>query len=249
MNIDDINMETGTVPNTNFLFSGARPEDLSASEQTLATVVVDASGSTGGFKSDLVMMLNTIVKACKKSPRAENILLRAVRFDDTVNEINGFAPIGSIADYDADDLDGGGMTALIDASLSGIGAMNAYGKMLIDLDYSVNGILFVITDGDENRSIVKDPSRIKTEIEKAVCGETIRGITTILVGINIAEYRDKLKKFKEDAGFDYFVEVADATPQRLAKFAGFVSKSISSSSQSLAKGQSSVTVDPNDLFI
>jgi hypothetical protein len=238
MNVNDLDLETGHVPNTNFQFSGAKPDSLTSSEYTLATVAVDASGSTSPFRANLVSMLNAIVGACKKSPRAENVLLRVLRFGDDITEVHGFAPLANLPAYGEKDLVDDGMTRLIDASISGIGAMNAYGQKLVDLDYSVNGIMFVITDGEENRSTIKDPSCIKQEIAKAVRGETIRGITTILVGINVADCRVSLEKFKEDAGIDYFIEVADATPQRLAKLAGFVSKSISSSSQSLAQGQS-----------
>ena len=237
MNINDFNLETGAVPGTTFAFSGARPEDLTASEYTLATVAVDVSGSVSGFVDELVKMLNAVVGACRKSPRAENLLLRVTRFHDTVEEVNGFAPLSSIKDYTDADLPIGGMTALIDASLSGVGAMNAYGSKLMNLDYSVNGILFVITDGAENKSQIKDPARVKAEIQRAVQGETISGITTILVGVNAGQYKAELQKLQQDAGFDYFVEVADASPQRLARFAGFISKSISSSSQSLASGQ------------
>jgi hypothetical protein len=235
MNISDINMEGQQDPVTSFNFSGARPEDLDASEYTLVTIAVDTSGSVGSFIDELVKMLNAAVGACRKSPRAENLLVRVVAFNDDVREVHGFAPLSSLADYADADLPCGGMTALVDGALSGIGAMNAYGKKLVDLNYSVNGTLFVITDGCENRSRVGDPALIRHEIERAVKGETIRGVTTVLVGINTSEHRDSLEAFQKDAGIDALVEVADATPQRLAKLAGYVSKSISSSSQALAQ--------------
>jgi hypothetical protein len=245
MNINDLNLETGAVPGTTFQFSATRPDDLGASEYTLVSVAVDVSGSVSSFKDELVKMLNAILAACKKSSRAENLLMRTLRFDDSVSEIHGFAPLSSLDVYEESDLNGGGMTALIDASLSGIGAMNAYGKKLVDLNYSVNGILFVLTDGEENRSTIKDPARIKVEIDRAVRGETLKGVTTILIGINALQYRSSLKQLQQDAGFSFFIEVADATPQRLAKLAGFVSKSISSTSQSLAQGATTPIVVDN----
>jgi len=249
MNINDLDLETGQVPGTTFLFSGARPDDIIVSDPTLATIMVDVSGSVSGFADDLVTMLNTAVDALKKSPRAENILVRVGRFADDVVEVHGFAPLSSIGAYTRADLPCGGSTALIDAALSGVGAMNAYGKKLVDLKYSVNGIMFVITDGDENASVVKDPARIKAEIDRAVRGETVKGITTILVGINASRYEQSLKALQAAAGIGSYVAVTDATPQRLAKFAGLVSKSVSSASKNLAQGQAAVVIDPADLTI
>lgn len=250
MNINDIDLETQQIPNTAFQFSGARVEDLDASEYTLVTIAVDCSGSTIPFQSDLVKMLNAIIEACKKSPRRENLLVRVISFGDSVSEVNGFVPLASIGAFDRQDLHESGMTALIDASLSSIAAMNVYGKKLVDAYYTVNGIFFVITDGAENRSICKDPSRIRAEIDRAVKGETISGVTAVLVGINIDECKSELESFEKSAGFNAFVKVADATPGRLAHLAGFVSKSISSSSQSLAQRSASpITIDPSTLSI
>ena len=59
---------------------------------------------------------------------------------------------------------------------------------------------------------------------------------TILVGINVDDCKDELNDFKDEANLTQFVDVGDATAQRLAKLANFVSRSISSQSQSLGQG-------------
>ena len=59
---------------------------------------------------------------------------------------------------------------------------------------------------------------------------------TILVGVNAGHYGSALQRFQQDVGIDQYVDVADATAQRLAKLADFVSRSISAQSQSLGTG-------------
>ena len=69
-------------------------EDLQDSDEyTLANVVVDCSGSTSGFTDSLEKMLETIFGALQKSPRAENLLLRVSKFDDSIEEVHGFVKL------------------------------------------------------------------------------------------------------------------------------------------------------------
>jgi stage V sporulation protein SpoVS len=51
-----------------------------------------------------------------------------------------------------------------------------------------------------------------------------------------------LEDFQKDAGLTQFIDVGDGTPQRLAKLAGFVSKSVSSQSQAIGSGSVSQPV-------
>jgi hypothetical protein len=87
-------METGRVPGPGtFEFSGVRPEKLGATEYTLVTVVVDETGSVSAFADELLRCVRAIVEACASSPRADNLLLRLVTFNDRVAEIHGFRPL------------------------------------------------------------------------------------------------------------------------------------------------------------
>jgi len=232
--IPDGDMVTAKVASS-FTFSGIRPDKLDATEYTLVDIECDKSGSVDSFKADLIEMLNAILGACKKSPRAENLLLRRADFNTTVDEFHGFVPLSSINPYEANDLRCGGMTALRDAIYSAVAGMKAYAKRLTDQDFSVNGVIYVITDGDDNSSSFGEKS-IKDELSNVVADESIESLSVVLVGVNAAQYVTSLKALYTNAGLSQFVEVKDATPQRLAKLAGFVSKSISSTSQSLGSG-------------
>ncbi len=232
-------MEEGKIPGGNFTFSGIRTEHLGASEYTLATMAVDITGSVSGFEKELRQSLITMVKACKKSPRADNLLVRVILFSDSiangVQEVHGFKPLGEINPDDYEELDPNGGTPLFDAVYSAVGATNAYAKKLYDDDFLVNAIITIITDGADNASTTT-PQMIKKEIEKGVKGEFLESIITILVAINAAQYIAQLDRFKKESNLDHFIDAGDVTERSLAKLADFVSQSISSQSQSLGTG-------------
>lgn len=233
MKLIDNSMTQATV--SGFGFSGVRPETLGSTEYTLVTLVLDKTGSVSAFANELFNIKKTVVEACRKSPRAEFLLLRVLEFNSKVEEVHGFKPLSEIdsADYAVPTCRG--VTALRDAAFAAVSATNAYAKTLAAQDYLTNGIVILATDGDDNDSRMS-ASDVKKEIDDAVKGEHIESIRSVLVGVNAAEFRTALQNFQNDAGIDQYVDVADATPGRLAKLADFVSRSISAQSQSLGTG-------------
>lgn len=240
-------MDKIAIGGSNFSFRGTRIEHLGATEYTLVTIAVDETGSVAGFADELRNMLITAVEACKKSPRSDNILVRVLTFSSTykqgVNEIHGFKALAEIntADYPA--IAPGGMTPLCDAVFSAIGATNAYGKKLMDDDFGVNGIAFVITDGGENASTAT-MKMVKEEAKKSVAGETLESMISVLIGINAGAAAADLAIFQNDAGMTQFIDAQDATARKLAKLADFVSRSVSSQSQALGTGGPSKNINP-----
>jgi uncharacterized protein YegL len=233
-------MEAGNIGGLQkFQFSGIRTDHLGATEYTLVTVAVDVTGSTCGFADELRNSLITAVESCKKSPRRNNLLLRVITFSSFLangyEEIHGFKPLADIDTQAYPNFSPGGGTPLFDASFSAIGATNQYAKKLSDDDYGVNGIVFIITDGDDNSSTVT-PKMIKDEVTKAVIGEHIESLVTVLIGINAKQYIFELEKFKQEANIDQYIDAGDVTSGKLAKLAAFVSQSISSQSQALGTG-------------
>ena len=240
---DDDTMEEMYIGTSNFNFSGTRLEHLAASEYTLVTIGVDTTGSVGGFEKQLVTMLKMVVVACKKSPRAENLMIRVIkfssRFNNGVEEIHGFKMLSDIdPDNDYPDIQVGGMTPLLDALFSGVGAMCKYGEHLIANRYTCNGILFVITDGAENDSTATE-SMVKQQLAESVKVEVLESLVSVLIGINAKDCLDTLTAFKDNIGLTQFVDAGDATEGRIAKLAAFISQSTSSTSQALGtKGPS-----------
>jgi uncharacterized protein YegL len=234
-------MEFGQIGGSNgFVFSGVRTEKLGATEYTLVTIAVDETGSVDGFASELRECLISAVDACRRSPRRDNLLLRVIKFsaryNNGVEEMHGFKPLADIEPANEyPNFNPGGMTPLCDACYSAIGAMNAYGKKLSDDDFGVNAIAFIITDGYDNASTTT-AQMVKEQAQKAVSGEIMESMVTVLVGINASEYKYELENFYQDADLTQYIDAGEATKGKLAKLAEFVSQSISSQSQSLGTG-------------
>ncbi len=243
-NTEQVSLRIG---GSGFSFKGARIERLGATEYTLVTIAVDESGSVSGFADELRKMLVMAVDACKKSPRSDNILVRVIRFSSIyakgVDEIHGFKALAEIDTSQYPALKPGGWTPLCDACFSAIGATNSYGKALLEQDYGVNAITFVITDGGENSSTAT-MAMVKKEAAKAVTGETLESIIAVLVGINASSCSTELTDFQKEAGMTQYIDAGDATPRKLAKLASFVSRSVSSQSQALGTGGPSKDIDP-----
>ena len=225
-----------------FGYSAVGLNTLGATEFTLATLIFDESGSTSPFAADMNKCASTIVDFLRKSPRANNLLLRVVCFGSHVREFHGFKPLPSCnpADY-ADLYQPGGETALYDACVDGIGSIAAQGKIMSapGKDFSVNGIAVIVSDGDHNRSngnlTVQD---VRNALKDCVTGEKLESMQSILVGVNMQDssMKSRLDQFAKDAGIAQCEALENATATSLAKLAKFVSDSISSQSQALGTG-------------
>ncbi len=231
-------MEQQTI-RAGFGFTATRIDKLGATNYTLVTIGVDVSGSVYGFEAQLRDAIIAAVEACRKNPRAENIMVRVLlistMYPKGVEEIHGFKLLADIdtAAYPA--IVPGGGTPLNDGVYSSIGATNVYAEQLADQDFGVNGIFFTITDGAENSSTAT-MKMVKEEFVKARTGEKLESLISILVGINAQYCTAELQTFQQKTGMDHYIDVGDATPRKLAKLAAFVSQSISSQSQALGTG-------------
>ena len=234
---DSVAIDTFGAPGGSFQFSGARIQDLGATEYTLVTLIVDVTGSVSAYESELRQALKIAVKACSKSPRADNLLVRLVTFNNNMTEVFGFKPLTSIdADNDFNTpFRCNGMTALYDATHNVVAATSIYGKQLTDSDFTVNGIAFVITDGEDNASVMT-PRSIRDSIDAVVRDEIMESLMVILVGINDSRCAQYLNKFQQEAGLTQYVSAGSFDVSSAAKLAEFVSRSITSQSQALGTG-------------
>ncbi len=243
----DHTMEIGQIGNTQaFQFSATRIDHLGATEYSLVTIAVDVTGSTGGFAKELRECLITAVESCQKSPRSANLLLRVILFSSSlkngIEEIHGFKPLAEINTADYPQFHPYGSTPLYDAAFSAVGATNAYAAKLMSQDFLANGIVFVITDGDDNTSSTT-MAMVKAEMQRAAKSEEIESLIGILIGINAGTFKDRLEAFEKATGMKY-MDAGDTTKGKLAKLAEFVSQSVSSQSQSLGTGGPSQSIAP-----
>ncbi|NJL70638.1 MAG: VWA domain-containing protein [Candidatus Competibacteraceae bacterium] len=237
----DTDSDKHALPNAHYGYSAVKIDKLGASEYTLAVIVNDVSSSVHDFKTEMEDALKEIIKACAKSPRADNLLVRLVQFANNVSETHGFKMLQdcNVDDYD-DILHVGGSTALYDAAANAISSASDYAKKLNDQDFKVNAIIIVITDGDDNVSL-KGVDSVREALQRANREESLESIVTILVGVNVQDQymSNRLGEFKTKAGMTQYAELKNANANTLAKLADFVSKSISAQSQSLGSGGAS----------
>lgn len=231
-----------------YKFSATKIEKLGATEYTLATICVDTSSSVSGYAQQLEDALKTVFKACDKSPRRDNLMLRLTQFASRLGELHGFKLLGSINEKDYNGiLNIGGSTALFEAVDEAIQATTTYGKQLTDQEFLCNAIVVVITDGENNCGAIMDAADIKKSLQKARRSENLESILLILVGVtgddvNLNTY---LQTVRDDGGFDQYVSIGKATPGKIAKLADFVSQSISSTSTALGTGGASTPLPPS----
>ena len=238
--LTDKNLSSRALPTSTYGYSGTRIGDLGASEYTLVTVAVDVSGSVSSFRTELEHCISEIVKACLGAPRAHNLMLRVVSFDDQVTEIHGFRPLTAIQ---PDDYEGalsiGGLTALYDASVNAVEAMTDYGRDLTDHGFAANGLLFVLTDGADNASTLT-AERVAAAMSRAVTGEVLESLLSILVGVNLSTGTgSQLLDFSTRAGFDHYLGLDGADAATFARIAAFVQKSVVAQSVMLGTGSAS----------
>lgn len=223
---------------SNYHFSGVSVDRLGASEYTLVNIVVDMSGSVSSFKNELTECIKTIVSSCKHSQRAENLMIRLSTFNNNVVEEHGFTLLNSLdIDSYTNTINPSGLTSLYDATLNAIESVKKYGTELSDQEFDVNGIIFVLTDGDDNNSF-NNISKIKETILKVRQEEKLESLRTILIGVNtkVDNLKVKLETLHKTADMDQYVDIENADKNNLAKLANFISKSISAQSLALGTG-------------
>jgi len=226
---------------SNYQFSAVGTDSLDGSEYTIVQIMVDGSCSVMGFKKKLEEAISRVLKSCRQSPRSENLLLRVAEFGTqykgNIKELHGFTLISNLKDDQYKDaLKPSGSTPLYDAALSALESLEIFGGSLVDQDYLVNGIQFVITDGFENSSRCRSADKIKDTVTRIRKEEKLETLQTILIGVDDTHCRSELMQLKDDAGFDEYISLGDVSSSKLAKLAQFVSQSISTTSQSLGTG-------------
>jgi len=236
---------------SNFQFSAVGTDQLAniASEFTIATIVCDSSGSVAKWKNELEKCLKTIHEACKKNPHADNVLLRLTQFSDGLNDIFGFKPLNDVNPSDFDNcIKIGGCTALFRSVMEAIEATQSMAEILDNQEYTCNAVVYVLTDGADNASGGIDPVKIKEVLEGVRRKEKLQSIAVIIVGLGYSDNETVayLDRFKKEAEIDQFVDLTDlfnknSPKQALAKLAGWVSRSISTTSKALCTGTSTAS--------
>ena len=236
------------LPGSHYGFSAVKVDSLTAPEYTLATLLVDDSGSVSNWRSRLEECVRQIVLSLRENPRADYLLVRVVAFGDQLREVMGFTQLGELPLNKLNSfLGNGGGTYLFGACSNALSATHAYAKQLFDSEYKVNGLTYVITDGDDNMShrdkITADV--VGQSMKHLVQSEVMESHVGILVGVNMFDSTIKayLDNFASVAGFDKFLSLDSADEAALKKVAQVGVQSISLQSQALGTGGPSQAIN------
>ena len=222
---------------SNYAFSAVKMDELGATEYTLVTLVVDVSSSLDGYDRDLESMIKEAVSSCQKSPRAENLMIRVVTFNQNEAEMHGFKLLENVQpdDYDQQIMTAGS-TLLFDSVYHAIEATKEYGQVLLEQDYLANAIVFVITDGMDNESTYT-ASTVKDLISTTIREEVLESLAVVLIGMSgESQVQTYLDDFAKRADINEYIDMGDVSASKLAKLAGYISRSTTSTSQALGSG-------------
>lgn len=230
------------IPGGGYGYTGTPVDSLMSFENTLATALLDESGSTSGFARDMELCTQAIVKSLRHCPRQDNLIYRHCHFGTNFREVHGFKPLSQCneADYDGC-YQPGGTTNLYGSCKNVLLATLDYAEKQAANRYLVNGIVYIITDGQHYApGESATPDDVKLALAKCISSESLESLITILIGVNPNDkIRKSLKEFHDYVGFTQFIPMDEANEKSLAKLGNFISKSIQSQSQALGtKGPS-----------
>lgn len=241
------NQKSTALTNNGYSFNGTAVEDLGATEYTVVTILVDVSSSLSGQERELERMVKEVIKTLNMSPRKDNLLVRVVKFNEQDHEIHGFKLLSQINLNDYDNvLNCSGSTYLFDATINSITATEGYVKTLYQNDYFCNGLIFIITDGDDVGSS-NQPTAVSASLTSIRKTEMLESLNVILVGMTGSTSSSGLTTFQQQGGLTNYIEIGQVNHNTLGKLANFISRSITMTSQSLGSGTAPSIVQSKSL--
>ena len=230
----------------NFQYTGVDVSALQggSTKYTLATIALDVSSSVEPFEATIEELLKEVVGACQKDPNCDTLLLRVILFSTGVTEIHGFKLLSAVnpADYTGT-VKTGGCTALYDALLDASAATATAAEQLQAQCYMVNSVTFLVTDGHPYGG-THGASAVKTAKADLRAKELLAGDKGILLGLadikDLTAFEAFLKGVAANTGCEETMVVENfsvggpkVNKGKIANLAGFVSKSMSTTSQAL----------------
>ena len=232
------------VPGTTFGYTGIQVDELQSSTNTIAVALMDESGSTDEFKNELEQCCKTIVAALRDSTVADNLIYRQCHFGTSFREQMGFTELMKInVDVFNNCYHPGGSTHLYDSCDQVIREIGDYAKKHTALRYTVNGILFVMTDGRDYGSVLKQKD-VKKALVDVMAEEDLESLMTILIGINPdSTIQAELEAFAKNIGFTKYIPLVTTDKKSLKdsldKVSQHLSQQIVAQSQVVGSGSMS----------
>lgn len=211
-----------------FNFGNFDPENVEIEDTINAVFAIDVSGSVKDYVNELNQGLNEFVQRMQKSHVAEKLFVSIVEFNDTVSVRSGFQPIDQIPVIDFTK-SVGGMTALYEGVRVALKNALDYREGLENAGVNAKSLLFVITDGENNKP--GSPDSVKNMINDLMKEERNYGsFEAILFGIG---KNDGMESYFQAAASDMGIKnvaTIDNSPSEIKKMINFISSSVSSAS-------------------
>lgn len=229
-----------TVPGSNYGYTGLPINQIQSFKNTLAIGLLDESGSTDAYKRPMELAVKEVVKSLQDSPEADQLMYRQCHFATGFREHHGFMPLVQI---NLDQYDGcyisNGQTTLYDSIVRVIHETLDYAKRQSASRYLCNAIIYIITDGRDYGSILKQAD-VKKALEEAIACEELESLFTVLIGVNDKiDIQQDLEAFQKNVGITKYIPLKDASQKSLSRLTNWLSQQISSQSQQVGSGQPS----------
>ena len=205
----------------NLNYNNFNPEDIQVDETINAVFIVDISPSITTYVKDLNHAFNDFTETMQKSHVADQLMVSIVEFNDKVNIKTGFQPIKQIPQMTF--VPAGMGTALYQATAQGLDIAIKYRQNLESSGVMAKTLIFVITDGMDNRSSIT-AAQVKKQIEDILAQEqNAFSFTTILFGVGDAYTFEQAQK---EMGVQHLAQVGTSGAE-IRKMINFISQSIS----------------------
>lgn len=131
--------------------AGKALEDLSASDVTLVTVLIDASSSISsrGLEQAIRDGQNSLVEAFGGAKERDSILLALWTFSSDLDVLHSYVPVDQATRLDKKNYRASGSTRLYDTWCDALASNVAYAQRLRDGGTPTRSVVVVITDGED----------------------------------------------------------------------------------------------------
>ncbi len=131
--------------------AGKDLEDITASDVTLVTVLIDASSSIAdrGLETAVRDGQNALLDAFAGAKDRDAVLLACWTFSGTMDVIHSYVPVPDATRLDPKNYRASGSTALYDTWCNALAANVAYAQRLRDGGTPTRSVVVVVTDGED----------------------------------------------------------------------------------------------------
>ncbi|MBI3182601.1 MAG: VWA domain-containing protein [Myxococcales bacterium] len=208
--------------------AGVAAEDISASDVTLITVLIDASSSIAerGLEQAVRDGQNALADAFAGAKERDSVLMALWTFASDMDVLHSYVPVTDAVRLDARNYRGSGTTRLYDTWCDALAANVAYAQRLRDGGTPVRSVVVVITDGEDvgSRRTAVDAAKISRDL--------LASEQFILAFVGVGSDVDFHKVARSMGVPDGCIAVQkDATPSALRKVFQMVSQSAIRASQ------------------